>query len=142
MKVKVIYSVWGADGFEEPLHGGEHDLEDLTEEQARSVAGGVAGRALELVDATPEDIELLHPHIQSQEDGEAAYAAAQESGRWNHGNLLGFAAAGKDALLYDDIVVSGKGPKGVKPMPVERRLQTEQGVRDAEGALSLLEVPE
>lgn len=92
MKVRVIYSVWGADGFDEPLHGGEHDLDvgAMTEEQHRSLAGGEAGGALEIVDPTRAERKLLDAHVQSQEDGEKAYAAAVESGEWQEGNVAQF----------------------------------------------------
>lgn len=102
MKVRVIYSVWGADGFDEPLHGGEHDLGDLTEEQARSVAGGYYGGALEIVDATKAERALLEPHVQTQEDGEKAYDAAVESGDWQEGNLQAHVAVWSERLADPD----------------------------------------
>jgi hypothetical protein len=107
VKVRVIYSLWGADGFDEPLSGGEHDLGDLTEEQARSVAGAEAGGVLEVLDATKAERALLAPHVQSQEDGEAALAAATESGEWQEGNLAQFeheVAAGVRAATLEEPV--------------------------------------
>jgi hypothetical protein len=80
VKIRVVYSLWGADGFDEPFGGGIHELESLTVAQARSIAGAEAAGVVEVVEATDEERQVLDPHVQSQEDGEAAWQAAQ--GDW------------------------------------------------------------
>lgn len=129
MRISVVYSRWGADGFDEPLHGGEHDLEGVTAEQARSIAGAHAAGAVEVLDASPEEEKLLDGHVQTQADGEAALEAAMGdwvddvyeehldtagnvvyrtlsepghwSGPWRRGNLLHFVHAKKERLALD-----------------------------------------
>lgn len=140
MKVKVVYSLWAADGFAEPLYGGVHDLEDVTEEQARSIAGARSAGVVEVVEATDDELALLEPHVQSQEDGEAAYAAAQESGRWQHGNLVNFIAERKRKLVHDD-AVAAKQAKGKVLTPAEREA-VERQIVEAEERLAAVEVPE
>ncbi len=98
MKVKVIYTLWAADGFDEPLGGGVHELDALNEDQYRAVASAAAGGALEIVGATAAERKLLEPHVQSQEDGEAAQAAAFASGDWHIGNLQNYIATSRARL--------------------------------------------
>lgn len=106
MKIRVIYSQWGADGFDAPLGGGDHDLETVTEEQARSIAGAAAAGVVEVLDATAAEQTLLEPHVQSQEDGEAAFAAAQ--GEWVE-------AVYEDVVDKETGLVVGVGSKLVEP---------------------------
>lgn len=160
MKVRVVYSVWGADGFDRPLAGGDHELEDVTAEQARSIAGAAAAGVVEVLDATDAERALLEGHVESQEDGEAAQAAAMGewiddvrdddgilvepgrwSGGWTHGNLTNFVAVQKDRLAYDDQVNAGTARSSDKPLTKGERAEIERQVRIAEATLSNLTEP-
>lgn len=118
MKLKVVYMLWGADGFDEPLGGGTHDLEDVTEEQARSIAGAAASGVVEVLEASKAEQKLLDGHVQSQEDGEAAWQAAFESGDWHVGNLQNYVATGRARLEGD-----GKFEPGEKRRLAESIIQ-------------------
>lgn len=135
MKVRVIYSVWGADGFDEPFGGGVHELEDVTEEQARSIASAAAAGAVEVIDASKAERSLLDGHVQSQEDGEAAYAAAQESGAWQHGNLTDFIATREQRLAELDEHDPERGDTE------ERRSVLAAHITEARARLAEMEAP-
>lgn len=160
MKLKVVYSQWGADGFDEPLGGGQHDLEDVTEEQARSIAGAAATGVVEVLDATAAEKKLLEGHVQSQEDGEAAFDAAQGewveavlddagalkepgywSGAWTHGHLSNFMAEQKNRLTHDDAARTGNAPVS-KKLSDEERAEAERQIGFAERTLAKVGVPE
>lgn len=63
---------------------GEHEIESPSDELRRHAASAAAAGVLIDVDGHDD------AHVQSQEDGEAAYAEAVESGDWAEGNLAQF----------------------------------------------------
>lgn len=127
MLIKVTYTLLGVEGADEPLTGGVHDLEAegiaLNDTLIRSIAGAEAAGALEVLEATPEQRAALDSHVQSQEDGEAAYAAAVASGEWEQGNLQQF-------LIYShDLIVA-------QPDTADRAY-LEVGIADAKQRLTM-----
>jgi exosome complex RNA-binding protein Rrp42 (RNase PH superfamily) len=86
MRVEVIHSQFGL-GPDVVLVGGSNDV-GVTVENAPLLAGAASAGALLIVDATDDERALLAGHVQSQEDGEAAYAEAQADGRWHEGQAV------------------------------------------------------
>lgn len=127
MRIKVVYSLWGADDV--AFTGGVHDitvLGDGTDEApfvSPAVVGGAeAAGVVEVVEASETERAALDSAVQSQEDGEAAYATAQEEGGgWHEGNLEQFLITAYHELSDPDNEVSE-----------ERRAWLEQGIADAE----------
>lgn len=101
MKIEVVYSSWSAE--DERYDGGVHDDVKVTKGNAPTFAAAEAAGVIVIVEASRAERQLLKAHVQSQEDGEAAYEQMQKEGRWQHGNLTQFVqdreasvAAGKD----------------------------------------------
>jgi hypothetical protein len=127
MKINVVYSLWGAD--ELAFDGGVHDVTVIGDGTAESpylspavVGGAEASGVIEVVEATSEERAALDAAVQSQEDGEAAYAAAQEDGSWHEGNLEQFLLTARQELDDPDAELTD-----------ERRAALERGIADAEG---------
>lgn len=137
MKIEVVYSRWTADGGID-LAGGKHEIEKPSATVLRMIAGAEAGGAVRVLSATKDERKALDRHVQSQEDGEAALAAAmgepdeggQASGPWQHGNHVDFIAQ-RRALLDSDEVEMTKA----------ERAAAERDVADAEARLSKIEEP-
>lgn len=95
MKIDVVYSTWGvgdeADGDAHVFSGGEQDV-NLDEQPylAKYLAAGESAGLVRIVEATDAERAKLEGHVESQEDSEAAYAAAQENGSWQEANLRQF----------------------------------------------------
>lgn len=77
---QVLQGPWSADGGEEFTD--YHELDDPSEALLRAAAGAHAAGVIEVTEG------LVHGGVQSQEEGEAAYEAAQASGDWQVGNEL------------------------------------------------------
>lgn len=95
MKVDVLHAECGLG--DEVLVGGPQDVV-VTAENAPLLAGAAAAGALNIVEASDEERSLLDGHVQAQEDGEAAYAAAQADGTWREGNELQYALEHPDEI--------------------------------------------
>lgn len=119
MKLDVLRTQWAAE--DTVFQGGVHELSSdecpcgLTHgkpdaDLLRLIAGAEAAGSIVVVDASDAHRAKLDKAVQSQEDGEAAYKAAQpvydlttgailEDGPWREGNLLQHAldAANPDA---------------------------------------------
>lgn len=78
MKLEVLHTQWAAE--DEVFAGGVHEIEKPTADFLRLVAGAEAAGSVVVLDASDAHRAKLDRHVQSQEDGEAAYAAAQ--GDW------------------------------------------------------------
>lgn len=128
MQIEVVYTVWGAE--DTVFQGGVHELSatecacgvthgEPTADLLRLIAGAEATGSVNVLDYADSERTTLDSHVQSQEEGETAYAAAQGewiepvkdeatgamiepgrwSGGWHDGNLEQFAldAANPDA---------------------------------------------
>jgi hypothetical protein len=84
MKFEVVHTVWGAD--DEVFGGGVHEVAKPTAAFLRLLAGAEAAGSVVILDAAGHR-KKLDGHVQSQAQGEKAYAAAQRSGAWHHGNV-------------------------------------------------------
>lgn len=85
MRVEVLTAEHGLG--DDVLQGGSNDVV-VTAANAPLIAGAVAAGVLLVSDATDDERALLDGHVESQEDGEAAYAAAQKDGSWREGQDL------------------------------------------------------
>lgn len=85
-RINIVYSVWGAEGFDEPFSGGVQTVE-VTPAFAPILAGAVNARVVELVDPSDELLALLDGHVETQEVSDAAYEEAVQSGAWRTGHL-------------------------------------------------------
>lgn len=145
MKIEVVYSLWGADGLDEALQGGEHEIEKPSAKLLRSIAGAEAAGVVRVVKATREERIALNRHVQSQEDGEKAYAKAQgepdESGQmtgpWQHGNHVDFIAQRRAVLKADEGMIDEPGATLTKA----ERAAIERDVAEAEARLAEIEEP-
>lgn len=95
MQIEVLTTVWGAGDAE--FAGGVHEVK-LTRTIAAIVAGAEAAGTIRVVGETAAERKMLDRHVQSQDDGEAAYEKAQAEGRWQHGNLLQFVTERREQL--------------------------------------------
>jgi hypothetical protein len=82
------------------LRGGENVLE-VTAENAPLVAGAEAAGTIRVLEATDAERALLDGHVESQEDGEAAYDAAVADGRWAEGQAVELAAEEADLAAHE-----------------------------------------
>jgi hypothetical protein len=93
-KIEVVYGVWGFGATEDSeatvLDGGLHEDFEVTKENAPYLAAGEAAGAVRIVEVSDAEAKLLDGHVESQEDSEKAYEAAQADGRWHEGNLTQF----------------------------------------------------
>lgn len=89
-------SQWGfstsPDGKDARLFGGgtpdaKTHVEDFTAKELPLLAGAEADGVVEIVKAPKAARSALSGHVQSQADGEKAYAEAQADGRWHYGNV-------------------------------------------------------
>jgi hypothetical protein len=87
MKFEVVHTVWGAD--DEVFGGGVHEVAKPTAAFLRLLAGAEAAGSVVILDHGGHR-KKLDSHVQSQAQGEKAYAAAQKSGDWHEGNLAQF----------------------------------------------------
>lgn len=135
MKIEVLHSLWGAD--EHVFEGGEHEILKPSKRLLALIAGGAHAGAVRVVDATAAEQKALDSHIQTQDAGEAAYAAAVAKGRWHHGNLLQFVIDREDRLAYDDTL------KHNHPDRLDRvvRMRLEHELRVVKARLEATEVP-
>lgn len=85
MKIEVLDSLWGAD--DETFVNGIHEIPKPSKAFLRLVAGAEAAGAIAVLDATAAELAALGHHVQSQDDGEAALAAAM--GEWTDGRWSG-----------------------------------------------------
>lgn len=88
MTFEVLHSQWAADG--EVFAGGVHEILKPTPEFLSLLAGAEAAGCVVVLDVSEQHRAKLDKHVQSQEDGEAAYASAVASGDWQEGNLQQF----------------------------------------------------
>lgn len=95
-KIEGVYSQWGygaeGDSEGEILTGGLHEDFEITKENAAHIAGGESAGAVRILEASDAERALLEGHVESQEDSEAAYDAAQKDGSWREGHLAQFVA--------------------------------------------------
>lgn len=101
MKLKVVHTKWSAGG--QTFAGGVHDDVKVTRKLAPLIAAAEHAGSIVVVSATREERKLLKPHVQSQADGEKAYAAAQKSGAWHEGNLEQFDLDVAAGVRSDDL---------------------------------------
>lgn len=98
VEFEVVYSVWG--GGDKSYAGGIHSEENPSEELLRHLAGAEAAGVVNVLEASDAARAAMSGHVQSQEDGEAAYEAAQNvydaegnlvtQGGWELGNVTQF----------------------------------------------------
>jgi len=86
MKFEVLTTQWATE--EETFAGGENEVTSPSASFLKLVGAAESAGTLTVTECTDAEREKLDKSVQSQEDGEAAYAAAQESGEWHEGNLL------------------------------------------------------
>ena len=99
-QIDVVYSVWGAE--DRVFSGGVQDVTIGVDVDAHILAGGVAAGAVRLVDPSDEVLAALEPHVESQEDSEAAYEAAVASGAWREGHLQQWIAETEERLALSN----------------------------------------
>lgn len=87
MKLQVPIAQWACE--DEVYSGGFHEVV-VTPENAPLIAAAAAAGDVLLWEPSAEEELLLAGHVQSQEDGEAAYADAVASGEWHKANLAQF----------------------------------------------------
>jgi hypothetical protein len=108
-KIEVVYGVWGFGATEDKeatvLDGGLHEDFEITAENAPYIAAAAseqAGPVIRILEVSDAEAKLLDGHVESQEDGEAAYEAAQADGSWHEGNLIGFVHDTEARLALSD----------------------------------------
>lgn len=134
MKIEVVYSTWGvgdeASGDAHVFKGGAQEVE-LTPALAPFIAGGAAAGVCRVLEATDEEQALLDGHVQSQEDGEAAYeAATAEGGGWREGQLEQFTLDSQARLDSDDAEIT----HGHRAWLLESQIAAFEELGDAQGA--------
>jgi hypothetical protein len=87
MRFEVLNVQWTAD--DETFGGGVHDVKKPTATFLRLLAGAEAAGAVKVLDAAGNRAKL-NQHVETQAQSEKAYAKAQESGAWHHGNVQQF----------------------------------------------------
>jgi hypothetical protein len=122
VKLEVVHTRWGAE--DEVFEGGIHEDVKLTRALAPLVAAAEAAGSVRVLDATAAERKLLAGKVQSQADGEKAFAKAQGdwvepvvddttgtrvivepgyyTGPWQHGNLLQALTDREQKLAVDD----------------------------------------
>lgn len=78
MRFDVLHTQWAAEG--EVFAGGIHEIEKPTADFLRLVAGAESAGSVVVLDVADAHRAKIEKAVQSQEDGEAAYAEAQ--GDW------------------------------------------------------------
>lgn len=96
MEIEVVYSRWSYDGGE--LVGGVHEIENPSKRLLKAIGAAADSGAVVVKSASGEERSTIERAVQSQKDGEKAYAKAQESGDWHEGNLLDFVVRSEQAL--------------------------------------------
>lgn len=102
MKIEVLHSRWGYE--DDVYEGGAREIE----KPSKALLAGIAAAAaapdppLRVVSASKDERAAMEGAVQSQEDGESAYAKAQASGEWQLGNLEDYRARARRALLAHD----------------------------------------
>jgi hypothetical protein len=103
----VLHGEWVAAG--EHFAGGDHKISKPTAALVRLAAAAHAAGAIEVSEGLDRSV------VQSQKQGEKAYAAAQADGRWREGHLVQVAV---DALERGEkLVAVSDGASG----PIEER---------------------
>jgi hypothetical protein len=88
LKFEVLTTQWTAD--EETFAGGVHEIAKPSAALLGMIAAAEAAGSVVVIDAADDHRKKLDSAVQSQEAGEAAYAAAQADGSWHEGNLMQF----------------------------------------------------
>ena len=136
MIVEVVHTQWAAEGT--VFQGGVHELSTAEcacgvthgkpdAELLGLIAAAEAAGSVNVLEANSQHRAKLDKAVQSQADGEAAYARAQADGRWQHGNLVQFVAD------REQRVAAGAD------LPADERALLELELADARIALEQLE---
>lgn len=86
MKFEVVYTQWSADG--KLYGGGVHEVEKPSKKLLGLLAAAEDAGSVRIVEASRAERSALKGHVQTQADGEKAYAKAQADGSWHEGNRL------------------------------------------------------
>lgn len=97
LKFEVLNSSWTADGEEFPADGNPYEIERPSKDLVRLASCSHDAGVINVTEGLDESA------YQSQEDGEAAYAAAMENGSWHESNAVQaeLDAAAKAATLAE-----------------------------------------
>jgi len=107
MVIEVLHFSWAHDGG--VLEGGKHEIDKPSAKFLGQVAAAAAcsDPPVRVVKASQEERGKIDKAVQSQAEGEKAYAKAQKDGDWHEGNLRAHIAATEARLkdaedLHDD----------------------------------------